>query len=170
MTINFRYLIRAGLLAGLALLYVGAVGMIAVFNEREVINDTLALGQVLIFAPAVIGGYVVARHLKTKEGLNSVMAILSGGILGLLTAVPTALVILLASTELNVRDMFVSITPDYISILTFGQENLFTGNLTVGRFARCGGSCGGRCAIFARPPKTRFAYGRRLEPGRGVDE
>lgn len=155
MTINIRYLIRAGLLAGVALLYVGAVGMITVFNEREVINDTLALGQVLIFAPAVIGGYVAARHLKTKEGANIVTAVLSGSILGVLTAVPTALVILLASTSLNVRDMFVSITPDYISILTFGQESFFAGILLLAVFLGVAGLVG--AGIQSLPDRLRRA-------------
>src|SRR5262245_48249314 len=81
----YRPILRAGLLAGIILLYVGVIGMLESFSEREVIRRTLTLAQLLIVAPAIVASYRVAR--KVNEQHNLPLAIVSGGLVGLLTTV-----------------------------------------------------------------------------------
>ena len=61
--INWRYLLRVGLLAGVILLYVSAIGLIETFSVRSLIADVLTLGQLILFAAAFIVGYMAARHI-----------------------------------------------------------------------------------------------------------
>ncbi|MEZ4615022.1 MAG: hypothetical protein R2867_05840 [Caldilineaceae bacterium] len=63
--------ISAGLLAGLAIVYTGAVGMIVAFSKREVISDTLTLGQILLFLPVIVASYTVASRTARSECRSS---------------------------------------------------------------------------------------------------
>ena len=87
-----------GLLSGGFILFMGAVGMIAAFHEREVVDRFISLGQLLILAAPFITAYFVARQLGERgEGLARTL--LAGVIVGLLTALPSAILLLFNSDE-----------------------------------------------------------------------
>lgn len=122
---DWRYLLKAGVLAGGVTTYLAVIGMIEVFSEREVILDLITLGTILLVAASVIAGYVVATRLKYQRATP--VEILAGGTLtGLVSAVPLILLVLLAQV-IDLRQMFVNITPALIEILTFGQDSLTLG-------------------------------------------
>ncbi|MEZ4719087.1 MAG: hypothetical protein R2851_23795 [Caldilineaceae bacterium] len=54
---DWQYAVRAGLLAGLTIVYTGLIGMIAAFSERPIVTGVVTMGQLLIFAPAFLAGY-----------------------------------------------------------------------------------------------------------------
>ena len=93
-----RTVITLGLLSGAFILYAGAVGMIAAFHEREVVNDVFSLGQLLLVLAPFAAAYVATeRNGALDAGAPAVLA--SGLIIGLLAALPTIVLLLFNSDE-----------------------------------------------------------------------
>lgn len=91
-------IITLGLLSGALILFTGAVGMIAAFHEREVINDFITLGQLVLLITPIIFGYTAANRLGMTN--ETPIVVLSGGIIiGLLAALPTTIMLLFNSDE-----------------------------------------------------------------------
>ncbi len=122
--IDLRYLVRVGLLAGIITGYTAVIGMITVFDNREIIAGVLTLGQILLVAAPLGFGYFVAHKADENSSTGKTMG--SGAMIGLLSVLPLIFVILLG-TYTAIRQMFVNISPDLIAVLTFGQENIFVG-------------------------------------------
>ena len=87
-----------GLLSGAFILFTGAVGMIAAFHEREVVNDVISLAQLLLLLAPFVAGFIAASRLVANGAGTTV--IISGGVaVGLLTALPTVILLLFNSDE-----------------------------------------------------------------------
>ena len=87
-----------GLLSGAFILFTGAVGMIAAFHEREVVDRFISLGQLLLLMAPFITAYYVSRQLSdTNEGKAPLL--IGGVIIGLLTALPSIILLLFNSDE-----------------------------------------------------------------------
>ena len=67
---DWQYAVRAGLLAGLSIVYTGLIGMIAAFSERPIVTGVVTMGQLLIFAPAFLAGYVMVQHKRAELALG----------------------------------------------------------------------------------------------------
>ena len=95
---NSRTILTLGLLSGAFILFTGAVGMIAAFHEREVVNDVISLGQLLLLLAPFAAGFIVSDRLRAREAGAQMM--ISGGVaVGLLTALPTVILLLFNSDE-----------------------------------------------------------------------
>ncbi|MEM8860524.1 MAG: hypothetical protein AAGD96_19545, partial [Chloroflexota bacterium] len=138
MKLNFNTILRVGALTGLAIFYVSMVGMVETFNEREIIRDLwevgnielLSLGQVLMVLPSMIGGYFISRRIAQQDG--SVSGIVSGVLVGLISAIPMVILIIAGTTFPNIRNMFVSVNPSLMEALTWGfsrEDAALTGAL-----------------------------------------
>lgn len=93
-----KTIVQLGLLAGGIILYAGMVGMIAAFHEREVIDDFITLGQlVLLITPFLMAFYTAKR--MNDGGAPIAIVVGSGAGIGLLTAVPTIIMLLFNSEE-----------------------------------------------------------------------
>ncbi len=91
-------IITLGLLSGALILFTGAVGMIAAFHEREVVNDFITLGQLLLLITPFIFSYTAADRLGMTG--EAPLVVLGGGIIiGLLTTLPTTIMLLFNSDE-----------------------------------------------------------------------
>lgn len=123
MKLDWRFLLRVGLLAGVVILYTAVIGMVEVFSEREVLAGLVTLGQVLLFAPAIVAGYIAARRAT-----NAVETAVYGAVAGFLSSLPPLLLVIVANA-INLRAVFVNITPALLEILTFGQESTAVGGL-----------------------------------------
>lgn len=95
---NSRSILTLGLLSGAFILFTGAVGMIAAFHEREVVDDVISLGQLLLLLAPFATGFVVSDRLRAS-GTGSLLIISSGVAVGLLTALPTVIMLLFNSDE-----------------------------------------------------------------------
>ena len=95
---NSRSILTLGLLSGAFILFTGAVGMIAAFHEREVVDDVFSLGQLLLLLAPFATGFVVSDRLRAS-GTGSLLIISSGVAVGLLTALPTVIMLLFNSDE-----------------------------------------------------------------------
>jgi branched-chain amino acid transport system permease protein len=121
-----RRAIRAGLLGAVALVYLALAGMIQKFDERNLIGSFLTLGNLLMALPALLTGYLatrprlVAGRRETAGPRAAITAgLISGAIVGGITAAGVALVE--ALPEGAVRRIFIQVSPELLSILTFGR-------------------------------------------------
>ena len=93
-----RIVLSLGLLSGAFILFTGAVGMIAAFHEREVVDRFISLGQLLLMLAPFVAAYLCATRLDAQG--ESAPAMLAGGaVVGLLTALPTVILLLFNSDE-----------------------------------------------------------------------
>ena len=115
---NWRHIIRIGLLMGLVVLVASVIGMVETFNERALIVGYLTLGQLLLFVPALYGGY-----LSVPSGQHQAVLprLLGGLVAGLVASIPVILLVLLATAWPDIRTYFVNVSPKLISILTSGR-------------------------------------------------
>lgn len=95
---NLRTVVALGLLSGVFILYTGAVGMIAAFHEREVVKDVISLGQVLLLLAPFLASFTVANRLG-RSGQGQFFLLADGAVVGLLTALPTVILLLFNSDE-----------------------------------------------------------------------
>lgn len=131
-TFDWRGFLRNGAIAGGALLYVGVVGMLADFNEREVVRDIFTIGQLLIvFLPFIVTYYT---HRRNRTGYNTTSTspaevLLGGLIIGAIAIVPT-LVMLLLQEGIDIREILVNVNRDWLDTITFdNRRELVTGSL-----------------------------------------
>jgi branched-chain amino acid transport system permease protein len=117
--LNVRKLFSQGLLAGFIALNVCVLGMVELFDERELIGGVLTLGQVILYS----GPALIAYFNGKKYTSNRVNGILAGLLIGLFSAIPLIILIILAE-NLDLRDTFAHISPALSEILTFGQGPL----------------------------------------------
>jgi branched-chain amino acid transport system permease protein len=121
-----RQAIRAGLVGAVALVYLALAGMIQKFDERNLIGSFLTLGNLLMALPPLLTGYLttrprlVAGRRETAGPRAAITAgLISGAIVGGITAAGVALVE--ALPEGAVRRIFIQVSPELLSILTFGR-------------------------------------------------
>jgi branched-chain amino acid transport system permease protein len=157
---------RAGLVGGAAVIYLALVGMIEKFEVRHLVGDTVNLGKVLLALPALLAGYLVSRPRLVAGAYKRPpppAAVAAGAISGALTGGLTALGVALAHAfpDGAVRNIFISVSPGLLSILTFGRS-LPVGALLL---VLLGAALGGLGAAYRVLPR---AYRRPLGIGLAV--
>lgn len=106
-----RAVLTLGLLSGAFILFTGAVGMIAAFHEREVVDGVFSLGQLLLVLAPSAAGFIAAERLGRNDAAPQVMIIGSIAV-GLLTALPTVILLLFNSDEYRfLLDMTLKLIP-----------------------------------------------------------
>jgi branched-chain amino acid transport system permease protein len=118
--------VRAGLIGAAALVYLALVGMITKFDTRNLIGSFLTLGNLLMALPPLLTGYLATRPRLVggrveAAGPRAVVTtgLISGSVVGAVTAAGVALVE--ALPEGAVRRIFIQVSPELLSILTFGR-------------------------------------------------
>ncbi|MDA0241861.1 MAG: hypothetical protein OT477_00455 [Chloroflexi bacterium] len=128
---DWRGLVRIGLIAGVGMLYVAAVGLVAAFSGRAIVDGVITVGRLLLFIPSVYAGVYVVRQNLVGAAMGP--RILGTAVAGALSAVPLALVFVLEalfnSQDLSLREVFVNISPALQDVLFYGQSNLLVGIL-----------------------------------------
>ncbi|MFA9403252.1 MAG: branched-chain amino acid ABC transporter permease [Anaerolineales bacterium] len=115
-SIQLRTPLRFGIIAGVVSVCASAIGLVVLFDERELIAGVITMGQILIFAPTAALAYIAARD--RAEGQRGI-ALLYGSLTGVISGIPSALLILLASA-VNLRQFMPNVSPALIEILSFG--------------------------------------------------
>lgn len=123
---QLRKTINMGLIAGAIALSLGMIGLIVAVNQRFVITDLFTLGQLLLFGMPLVAGFLVASRL-TESSLGN--KLLHGGIAGALAGVPIFVLLLITLIWETIRDSFINVEPDLISLFTFDNENIVVGGL-----------------------------------------
>ena len=116
--LDLRKTAKLGLIAGVVILSVSAIGMVETFDERDIITGILTLGQLLLYSAPLIAGYMI---WDKKENVSNSIILARGAIAGFLSALPVIGLIFLTLLWPTIRDSLVNVSPALIEILTFGQ-------------------------------------------------
>ena len=115
---NLRQSLKPGAIGGIVVVYLSAIGMVERFQDRNVITGLVGLGVVLMLTTYAITAYTTAR--KSDQPLWTGASV--GFFAGLLVALVTLGFEGLINAGLDVRGMFVSITPGLLETLEFGLD------------------------------------------------
>jgi branched-chain amino acid transport system permease protein len=157
-SLNWKMVLKTGLLAGGILLYAGVIKMIAAFHEREVIDDFITLGRLVLLITPFLAAFYTAHKLK-RDGENIAFVMGSGIIIGILTAIPT--IILLLFNDINdVSNIFVNVNRDWIDVVTFdNRKELLTGIFMLALASIVSGLVGSVFYVLPDKPRRALIYG-----------
>jgi branched-chain amino acid transport system permease protein len=120
------HIVRTGLYAGIAGFFFGIVGILSMFNQRQIIVDVVTLGYATLAALPFAAGVLVAVSGPAK----SFSTALIGGLVAGATA--TACIALLPIATLTIggiRQIFVILDRPFLQMLTFKQTDPWLGLL-----------------------------------------
>ncbi len=116
---------RLGLLAGGMAVFISAIGMVETFAGRVLIQPWLTLTYVSLGLIPFAFGYQASKAPPPIEGMPRVRSgprnALAGAFAGLIAGIILSLFVL-AADNFNLRNIFVSVSPRMVSILSFNQE------------------------------------------------
>src|SRR5919108_2643522 len=113
---------RAGIVGGVAAIFVCAVGMVAAFEGRGVVAG-VTLAYVLLAAVPLVSGYVAGRPPPQLEGFepprpgprNAAAGVLAGAVAGALLAA-----FMVVIDNFDIRAMFTNVSPELLDVLALG--------------------------------------------------
>ncbi|HMQ54276.1 MAG TPA: hypothetical protein PKE64_17425 [Anaerolineae bacterium] len=115
---DWKQVLKYGLIVGVAYWYVCLVGMVETFDSRGIIDNTpLTLGRALLVVIGLGMGYITGMKLAKRSKGVAVVGSLITGLIGAVMLL--GLVLLIGS--LNMRVMFVNASPRLVQVLTFGE-------------------------------------------------
>ncbi|MBM3126036.1 MAG: hypothetical protein FJZ87_13345 [Chloroflexi bacterium] len=113
--------IKTGLVGGAIALFLCLIGMIEIFDKRDVIEGVITLGMFLLLATSFVIGFLSAqrtsRIFESPKPFHQLIA-------GLLASAVTGLVLalfVLAGAQINIRAVFLNASPGLYELLTFGR-------------------------------------------------
>ncbi|HVM78394.1 MAG TPA: branched-chain amino acid ABC transporter permease [Stellaceae bacterium] len=107
-----------GFTFGIVGVYLAAVGILLMIHGRAIIVGVLSVGQAALLAIGLIAGAVIARRERSlPAGQTLLHSAVAGGIAG---AILGLLVLLMAA--IDVRDIFIALSPQLLEMLTFGLD------------------------------------------------
>ena len=147
--LDMRKVLRAGLLAGLVMIFTSAIGMVEAFDERQVVFGVLSLGFLALFWYIPRAAYQVSNE-EVLEGMEehsaSFQNLMAGAAVGLIAGVSISLFVLLVNA-MDLRGVFIKLSPKLIAILTFsdnvGEPSLGSGILILTAVSVLLGAIGG---------------------------
>jgi branched-chain amino acid transport system permease protein len=158
---NLHRAVRLGLIGGLAMSFVGAIGMVDKFDDRLLIDPFLTLGMLVLFGIPVAIGVLVARgepnplvEPERDPAAGAVSGLLAGAIAGIVTALYTFLI-----DGVSVQQHFPNMSPQMVDALTFGL-GVPTGLLALAGGAAIAGALGG--AAFGLADTIRHGLARAV--------
>jgi branched-chain amino acid transport system permease protein len=112
--IHLRSSVFIGLIFGLIALHLAIVGLLPMLNQRWIIVGTLSLGHGTLLAIGLGAGAFAARHQA-----QLLATVLRAGLAGAIAAMPMA-VLATVMLHVDLRWMFIALSPDLLHMLTFG--------------------------------------------------
>ncbi|RJP48900.1 MAG: leucine/isoleucine/valine transporter permease subunit [Anaerolineaceae bacterium] len=148
---TLKRLFSAGMINGVIVIFLGLVGMIETFSQRDIVSGLVSMGILLLFIPFIIFGYSTAK----KEADHSLKTVLyAGGLSGLVAGFISALLPILGQF-VNLRDMFMNASPILYATLNFGQ-GVYLGGLILILVAGFLGALGAGFLVI--PSRIREAF------------
>src|SRR5665809_41250 len=147
--VDLRRAARMGMIAGLTLAFVAAVGMVIAFQRREVIVG-LSLANLLLLAIPFMFGYIAGTPPEQREGFEASRPgprnVGAGAIAGVIAGVAFGLFVAFINA-FDVRDIFRHFSPELVDTLTLsgGVEVSFVAYLLGGAAL---GSIGGAAHLL----------------------
>jgi branched-chain amino acid transport system permease protein len=122
---DLRRALRVGAIGSVVLAFVGAIGMLATFDNRVVIVPFVSLGDVIFYAvPLIVGSLAGAVPSGPGEVRrpDAGRAVLGAAVAGAVVAVLPMLLIAALRSDADLRRTFPNLSPSLEQILSFGQE------------------------------------------------
>lgn len=115
--------VKTGLLGGAIGIFFCLIGMVEIFNKRDVIEDVITLGQFIILTTVVMTGLIASRRTSNLVGDGKPFHGLTAGFLAGAVAgfVVSLLVLIGLGAGINIRAVFLNASPTLYDILTFKQ-------------------------------------------------
>jgi branched-chain amino acid transport system permease protein len=158
-----RRAVRTGLIGGGVAVYCSAVGLVQRFEDRDVITDVIGLGRVLLVVAVAVFAYVSAGRPRPIPGQpeapapKGLVVPIVGALSGALTGAVVAALVLVGDV-INLRRMFVSITPALLDLLAFGRGAVVGAVLLVAGGAILG-LLAGSVHLLAEAPRRAISLG-----------
>ncbi len=122
--LNVKKVLRAGLIAGVVMVFVSAIGMVEDFDSRKVIDPFLSLGFLALFWYVPRAGYKVG-HEEVLEGMEehpvSSQQVVAGLSVGVVGGVVISILVVIAHV-MDLRDVFIRLSPKLVATLTFSDS------------------------------------------------
>jgi len=118
---SWAEILKYGAIAGVVAIYVILVGMVEAFNDRYIISETVNLGQITLFAPVFLLAYFAANNARKIKSQG--FAVLASALVGLIGGAFVAALLVLG-TNVNLREVFLNVSPDLLKILHLGRESM----------------------------------------------
>ncbi|HEX6946469.1 MAG TPA: DUF3185 family protein [Acidimicrobiia bacterium] len=133
---DWRKAVRQGLIGGITISFIVAVGMFQVFDSRKVIDPFLSAGYVLILWVPIVFGYRATRQVL-PDGVERRPAtgkdVIAGAVAGAITGLVLGLVVVLTALKPDIRNSFLFLSPQMVEKFSYGQSQWFgVGVLTAG--------------------------------------
>jgi branched-chain amino acid transport system permease protein len=164
-----RRKLRTGAIGGAIILYLALIGMIEAFEDRYVIANIVGLGTTLILVAFIGTGYLASKPDEEHDDPPVLAGSVAGAIAGVFMAVCVVLLEVLLSAGLQVRNVFVSVTPGLLNVLEFGRGQVLGPILLV----IIGGALGAAAAALrtlAAEWRGAIAYGLSMALGISLAE
>ncbi len=147
--LDYRKILRAGLIVGLILSFTSAIGMVEQFDQRQVVAGVLSLGFLALFWYVPVAGYKVGDE-EVLEGMEAHAKtsghVVAGLLVGLIGGI-VLFILVLITNAMDLRDVFNRLGPRLVALLTLSDDvndpNLVTGGLFLIGAATLLGGLGG---------------------------
>ena len=116
MSHTWRRVLGVGLIGAAMAIYLCLVGIVTTFEEQELIEDLLALGEAFIIGTMLVAGYVATLRIEGRPLLALAAGVVAGGITGLSLSL-----LMIIGPAIDLREIFLNASPALYSILGFGQ-------------------------------------------------
>ena len=110
--------IKIGLIGGVVEVLLSLIGMIEAFSQRDIISHIISMGQTLLLLVVLLMGYLAA---KRAPGTKPLWVLINSLISGLIVGGVLAVLVLMGGL-INLRKVFINVSPLLYQLLTFGQE------------------------------------------------
>ena len=139
--------LRIGLVGGVIVLWMSLIGMFEAFNKRNIIEGVMPFGTFLLLLGIVLTAWFAVRRAAVATPLR----LLCGALAGFFAVVFLPVMVLL-NQLLDLKTVFVNVTPSLLGILTFGQS-VGIGVLLMCALGLAGGLVG--ALLYVMPPRVR---------------
>ena len=118
MKFDWKAILRFGFFGGIAALYFSMIGMVELFSGRDLIGDFLNLGHLLLYGGMIGAGLLVAgAHKESNLATKAIAGLIVGALASTLT-----ILLIIVSQQIDVRQVFVNVNPNLVSIITLDKE------------------------------------------------
>lgn len=114
-------ILKPGVIAGVVMAFVAAIGLADTFNARLVVNPILSLGYIFLLAPVFVAGYRTTRQHTTRPETSRGKGLALAAATGIAAGIFPAGLALLTEAAPTLRDTFPNLSPAMVDLLTLGR-------------------------------------------------
>ena len=160
--ISYRKALRYGVIGGVVLITFATIGALQTFQTKSIINGVLNLGYLGLGLLPLIIGMLAARLPEAKEGYVQAKPGIRNVIAGLLVGFISGELLLdfaLFVQVVNIRPIFINVSPQMVSLIAFGQANQAEGLILLLLSTTVLGGIGGLLEVLPKAWRSALVGG-----------